>query len=667
MALNLCSYEPITVGELRESVALIGSENPLAQYFLPKYQRPATWSEKLRIELIQSLRRGFPIGSLLLSKRRETDAEGHDTWLIIDGQQRTLSILDYYAKKSSFLKLADIPSDLMELLRPIAAEALQLELSSESFKLDLFECLSHTDLDNPQSNSFWSLMCRNHGISESRQLEIFQNTQLQFRTAQLLKRITDSLDISDVKLPLIKFQGPDEFLPEIFEALNKGVKLDKYEQLAASWQLECKVEAVEIQSGIQKYWVARTNEGEIEIDGLDDDGMPLASSLFDVLSGLGRLACEKYPRLFKDGWYDSLAFNTAAICHSLRLNELNKLQSRFALNRTSDGRLEVDEFGAAFLRCCSELDNILKSRLGLKLNRESQTQFPGHSQYQIVSMVVFLMLEMYEPGSWKSRSAAVDPGQHSSQLLAWYVFDMLEDDWGNAGDSKLFNRIWLTADTGSGVELVLRHEYVELPNKIRFRAIFDAWIGKELARQDSKRYSADPVTKVILKYFYSLRVSYSDNHNEKFHLDHLVPVTWWAKLFEYFAELKPGMPINSVGNLCLMKKSHNSKKRGKLPIDWYMTYVPSGNETIDSFQRMCRDEYFLIREADSSSPNLESFEFPEAPAEFERHEVNDLAYLDQVLGAFTDMSERRWHVISQEIAHSLGIDWEDSSSTQSRQ
>jgi hypothetical protein len=74
---------------------------------LPRFQRPLRWEDTDRLALLDSLERGYPVGTLLLWRRPASAAYGSkpitssddsategDVLLIVDGQQRTVTLWD---------------------------------------------------------------------------------------------------------------------------------------------------------------------------------------------------------------------------------------------------------------------------------------------------------------------------------------------------------------------------------------------------------------------------------------------------------------------------------------------------------------------------------------------------------------------------------------------
>ncbi len=74
------------------------------QLRIPRFQRPLRWAADDVVQLLDSIWRGYPVGSLLFWKKRaEADSitvggatipapEVVDAWFVVDGQQRTTAL-----------------------------------------------------------------------------------------------------------------------------------------------------------------------------------------------------------------------------------------------------------------------------------------------------------------------------------------------------------------------------------------------------------------------------------------------------------------------------------------------------------------------------------------------------------------------------------------------
>ena len=70
-------------------------------FIRPKYQREFIYSEKEQIAVIDTVKKGFPLGIMYWAIARDKhgnkilDADGNDTYELMDGQQRTLSCCEF--------------------------------------------------------------------------------------------------------------------------------------------------------------------------------------------------------------------------------------------------------------------------------------------------------------------------------------------------------------------------------------------------------------------------------------------------------------------------------------------------------------------------------------------------------------------------------------------
>ena len=73
---------------------------------IPQYQRKLVWALKQKKEFIDSIKKGFPFGALLLFKN---GSEGSITkYALVDGLQRTTTIKDYVENPTKFIEKDDI-------------------------------------------------------------------------------------------------------------------------------------------------------------------------------------------------------------------------------------------------------------------------------------------------------------------------------------------------------------------------------------------------------------------------------------------------------------------------------------------------------------------------------------------------------------------------------
>lgn len=624
------TYETKTIGTLLSEIR----DRKVA---LPRYQRDVVWSMEKKKELIDSVRKSYPIGSLLLAEIDEIrDGVSYKAWRIIDGLQRTSTFKDYVAKPQDFITKSWVTDEWAESAHEIVMMATGVNVESDSLKHALFDFMLLPTGQRDRLKLFQKLAEN----SATEYLDfVGRADDLEVPVRLLIGSISDALDIETKVISLIKFVGDAEDHATAFELLNTGsVQLNKYQIAASVWRKPCTVLNETLKESIKKYWSERLASVKLEIDGIAADGTPSSYMLFDVLIGMGRLLNEKNPLLFKSEWADTVGFQIAAIVNQLRLSSINKLESKFPL--TADGlAIEVDALVKASLRACELVNVALRPVLDLKLaSRTIKTQFQDHSVLHMCSLVASVMIEAIgEDGKWNQEIPDRTDLQNRA-LSNWYLIDRLRSQWGNAGDSTLFNRVWKENETGVGPELIPNSLYQTSPDIRAAELALDNWFEEEMVREHKERELISSETKLMLRYFYATRVNFFENHAHSFQIDHLVPIDFWKKFF-----LKvngDGLPVNGIGNLCLMNKADHDTKRVKLPKSWFDDVVSLFTPP-NKIQRV-KDQYFLIS-SDGFSFADSAQSYLDMPTDMEP--AAEMAVRD----AMKKQSRDRWTIIRNSI------------------
>ena len=75
---------------------------------VPPYQRGQVWKKKQEEKLVDSIKKGFPFGTLLLYKK------GNGNFQLIDGLQRSTTITKYLKNPAKFYKDEDIDENTID-------------------------------------------------------------------------------------------------------------------------------------------------------------------------------------------------------------------------------------------------------------------------------------------------------------------------------------------------------------------------------------------------------------------------------------------------------------------------------------------------------------------------------------------------------------------------
>lgn len=602
----------------------------LKQIEIPRFQRGISWSSERQQRLIGSIRQGFPIGAILLAQKNDG---GHERYSIIDGLQRTTAIRRFVDDPTQFIGTSD--NDFLPEWRAFA-KWISVEFTGE-------------ERDSRDLDDFLHRFLRSTDIRKKDRVELFEAIEQHFesvnfetlhKSAELKERankfydsLQEELDISEVTIPVILFTGPNAMLPEVFERLNsQGVTLSKYQIFAASWQKPCKIENAEILEAVKAFYSKRLSDASIEIEDIAEDGLPETLTLFDYLTGLGTVLANRYPLLFPSEWSPSIGFQIATVAHKLPIGQMNKLQEAF--NAVGDS-IVTDSFTDALIGVCEDVNRALRGRLQMRLNSPQGDGFAGHTAFQIATMVTRLLVEYYDATTWLQKVLVEQRRANDQMVRRWYLIDRVRGAWGNAGDSQYFRQVWETKQDGNvspTLETLTKSTLDELERSLSI------WFEEQAMRNDRKRKLVTSETKLVLRYLYFHLLTLKDEDEETFHIDHLVPVSWWKRFFARFDDAAG--PINSIGNLCLMYKDDNLSKLEKLPFSWHKSRLEDSE-----FVKRCDNLYFMIE--------AEKLGYPEAAGPTVKIEKDQTQILDDVLSSLEETSKLRWSKMSSAILKGL--------------
>ena len=137
----------------------------------------------------------------------------------------------------------------------------------------------------------------------------------------------------------------------------------------------------------------------------------------------------------------------------------------------------------------------------------------------------------------------------------------------------------------------------------RFSNIIDNWFEPQIEKSEYKRSSESSATKVFLKYLYSPQVSFRDNFENKYEIEHLFPV---SRLASHITENhEDGWPINCISNLALFLESTNREKSNKTLLEYKNALTVSQQSELDQkLQGMLFCEISDVQIGDGFSKSL---------------------------------------------------------------
>ncbi len=527
---------------------------------LPTFQRGLVWPMSKKTNLIHSISSEFPIGALLMYEKALEPGQRTPMLQVIDGLQRSTAILDYLQKPLLVAPVAEefidfeTYEDLVELLSECGIET-KPEILRTVLRSWADETKTDRVVDGFQASSIRKKLEEYFDTEfDGGQRDTIENVLAE----EIIQKVSDIFQrLKNYQIPVILYSGPEENLPEIFESLNAGTPLTKYDKFGATWSGQStwtsNQKVREAVSERYKVYVER------DWDVANFDPLtPLGENdlnLFEYLVGLGHLLSEKNPSLFPEASYEaeapSYAFALATLCHGLRLGEMDKLPTK--VKRNGDGRINLNAFESAITDAANVVNTSLAQYLSLKLNaRAASNRFIPHSDLQVISLVARVAIEKYDPITWQPRT-----GGQNQQLLdnlhVHYFFDILKENWKGSGDSTAYRRVW---EEDAARNQIRASYYLQAPTSQEFSQALDDFHASELKKAQVDRPNISAKTKVLMRVLYADMITHLDNMAVQFDIEHLFPVKGLTDLIRS-VPAGTGLPISAFGNLAILSRTDN--------------------------------------------------------------------------------------------------------------
>lgn len=587
------SYITFTVGQLVNATqeAPPGASNMRIE--IPRFQRSLVWSDEQRTNLIESIHRGYPIGSLLLYKRANPKGEG-ELFQVVDGLQRTSTLVAYAKKPLAFAPITLFPSKV------VTSVANLLGTDESHVQRVVSDWMKETE-ELSSVAGFTSKKLAKRLLTE---FEKDSHADIRDQVEDLLDPGLDALrgevDIKGIPVAVVTYNGDEADLPDIFERINqRGTKLNKYEVFAATWlNSETNVSSPEIRAAINNKYASLLNEG-YSINGLERDKSIQDFNLFEYLFGFGKVLVGSYPLLFSEpGNLDPTttepaAFSLSCVVRGQQLSEMKRL-NKF-MPKDADDLIDPTIMEAALLEAAAAVESWLRPFIGLKLNSQTSSVDLAHGELQIVSMIARAAVGRWDTrGDWSEVPGwQKDWDDLRTSMRQHYLMDLLEETWRGPIYSLMFNRVW-DSNEGSSESTGPSPYYARPIAPSTWDNALDAWFDKQLAREQRTRPYVRALDRVFLRYVYTGLVSHLDDKDVTFELEHLFPV---SRLKEEIPADSPGWPISCVANLALFTKALNREKTSQT-ISEYLS-----KNSLPHAEKKRLDKYLLCAVQDVDIPD----------------------------------------------------------------
>lgn len=534
-----CTNENWTLQDL--STALQDMHKDNKKIVVPMFQRGKRWTKSQERTFIDSLIKGYPVGTMLFY---ETFENNKRTYILVDGLQRGNSIKKFMKNPTEFFYDESI---------------------SDEFCASILELLNHND------QKFYSSI-RTVLTAFIKEQKTFKNLQFYTIAKQLVddfkaksELIGDLINIikiffedrqdlydriSSTVIPVIVYTGDEDNLPDIFERINsKGTPLDQYEIYAAAWPVNQKhtIRNAEIIELIMRKYDLFIEDGYY-IHGYSREEMRSKKQVntFEYLFGLSKYLVRKYDVLgfnknLADDTVNPLAFELVNAC----LNDTDRIKSLYKNLET----LDLDAFETSLCNTIDFVINAISVVTKFKGNSRNSNKI-FHSKYQILSMISTTFKEMYDGGdcfqlsdTWANRKQIL-----TKNLMQYYVYDIITNYWSEGGTGKIH------------AASKPNRYMIEISGRAWMVAL-DSFFEKSMLRAETKNF-ANPRSEeyVLLNCIYLKTFTAMDQLSiDKFDVEHIAPKDQMRKIInECNGE---GLPVSCIANLCYLPEYVNRSKK----------------------------------------------------------------------------------------------------------
>jgi len=520
-------------------------------YVLPRFQRKSVWNNNDNQALIDSMRKGWPIGSIMIASN--SDYKPKD-YLIIDGQQRIRAIKDCIKNPINYFDFDGIAKIVFKALKEsnfINKKILESEDSENISRIkNIIKNFFNERFEGKMPGEDIVILLDNNNFTERK-----NSLELSKIINKLVGDEINSQSIVNYKIPLIRFMGDQNQLSEVFEVINKkGTKLNKYDILKARWDnIRFKIKDEKIMEKLRLTYEELSRAIEIQdfnYRTFSEEDINLA----EYLIGFGKkIYSLESGRLFGKS-IDDIGFKLFLSVSKNHLQKTESIKKFFLKNNFHEDSLKLKEFQEKIEEIIDFVYKLLERYIDFCLNKKriNSNKF-SPSQVQIMTIIGCVFNSRYDiENSFSEKETwGIDREKYKKFLHLHFIKEVIQGTW----DSKHPEDI--------GQERINNSHYSRKIEKKEWDNAFSVYLEKSLEKNKisfdtKKRIVYRPADQLFLSYLYINQIKYN---KEIYEIEHIIP---YNRLVNRLKKMSiDSIPINSIGNLALITKKINSKKGDK--------------------------------------------------------------------------------------------------------
>ena len=402
---------------------------------IPSFQRGIVWNKEHRKDFIETVKSGDPFGVVLVSQ-----AKPNDPYILIDGLQRLSTLKAYMTNPLEFVDENDkfIDGAKLQKLFEVKYQTKGLQLpkvekvdKEKKIFLKRMITIMKAKETTPKSREIWPSIAEILEINKN-DFEVFAAFD------EFYSSFLENLELPDIIIHAIVYQGPQERLPVVFEHLNTtSVTLSKYEVFSSQWpSAKIVLNDEEIIQSVWKKYSGLKNSSSFDVDttedGIRNGGITLFEYCFafsEILNDENKPFSYMFSKTKKST--DPTGFDLLALACGLPINRADLIWKDEYLGSIYDSTLFVNLKNAII-----ESINIVDSCIKNYVTDLKGTIIKSSSLYQVYHLIISVFNHLYELDLKKKTITKKDTteatewiGLFKKYAFKWYLLHRINDFW----------------------------------------------------------------------------------------------------------------------------------------------------------------------------------------------------------------------------------------------
>ena len=527
-----CTYEPWSMKDLTEALKSMHKDNKVI--VVPMFQRGKRWKEEQETTFIDSLKKGYPVGTMLFYKKVENNQE---IYMLVDGLQRGNTIKKYISNPTQYFSKTsiseDVVNDIFGILGIVNAEKVIKSKVKECIVTSIREAKS---VDDVEAYDIAKIIIKEMPTNATEALDKIIGVLKPF-----LKKYKENFEeIAKSTIPVIVYSGEEDSLQDIFERINsKGTPLTQYEVYAASWPIDKKFRIENdkvIEKILKKYDVLADDDFTVYGYNRDELRLNKRVNAFEYLFGLSKHLNEDFSFLNfnkneADDEINTMAFELVSACLNDGREGIKTLYKQIL-------DIPIVLFEQRLLEAVEFVKKIIAPITRFKGNtRNSETIL--YSKFLVLSMIACTFREKYDINDLSQARKTWPENRQllEKNMLPNFVYDIITDEWSNGGTNKIYS-------------VAKPNKYLQEISKDTWEAALNGLFERENMRKEkTKIASVSGSDLVFLNCIYLSTFTAMDQLSiNKFDVEHIAPKEQMKKIINVCDG--DGVAVSNIANLC---------------------------------------------------------------------------------------------------------------------